>query len=52
MGCIIMYMLETLKVNQEIKQHFQCVAQNVWFDKNSDYFAAHFAQHFTKKSSQ
>ena len=30
-------------------QHFQDVAQKVQHDKNSDTFAAHFAQHFDPK---
>ena len=29
-----------------MEQHFQYVAQKVQHNKNSDTFAAHFAQHF------
>ena len=32
-----------------MEQHFQDVAQNIQHDKNSDAFAAHFAQHFDQK---
>ena len=32
-----------------MEQHFQDVAQKVQRDKNSDTFAAHFAQHFEQK---
>ena len=34
-----------------MEQHFQDVAQKVVNNKNLDYFAAHFAKHFTQKSS-
>ena len=34
-----------------MEQHFQDVAQKVTNNKNSDYFAAHFAKHFTQKPS-
>ena len=32
-----------------MKQHFQDVTQKVQHDKNSDTFAAHFAQNFDQK---
>ena len=34
-----------------MEQHFQDVAQKVQNDKNSDTFAAHFAQHFDQNST-
>ena len=34
-----------------MEQHFQGVAQKVHYDKNLESFAAHFIQHFIKKSS-
>ena len=34
-----------------MEQHFKDVAQKVTNDKNLDYFAAHFAKHFTQKPS-
>ena len=34
-----------------MEQHFQDVAQKVANNKNSVYFAAHFAKHFTQKPS-
>ena len=36
---------------KRMEQHFQHVAQKVANDKNLDYFAAHFAKHFTQKPS-
>ena len=35
-----------------MEQHFQNVAQKVPHNKNSDTFAAHFAQHFDQKPTQ
>ena len=35
-----------------MKENFQDVAQKVMNDKNSEYFADHFAKYFTKKTSQ
>ena len=34
---------------KRMEQHFQEVAQKLQCDKNSDTFAAHFAQHFYQK---
>ena len=34
-----------------MEQHFQDVAQKVQHNKNSDTFAAHFAQYFSQKQT-
>ena len=34
-----------------MEQHFQAIAQKVANNKNSEYFAAHFAKYFTQKPS-
>ena len=37
--------------SKKMEQHFQDLAQKVENNKNSEYFAAHFAKNFTQKPS-
>ena len=38
-------------IKNRIEQHFQDLAQKLQYDKNSDNFVAHLAQHFDQKLS-
>ena len=50
-NAVLISTLEILKIQKNVEQHFQDVAQKVIHDKNLDSFDDHFAIHFTQKPS-
>ena len=48
--CGDFYIWNTKNTLKIMEQHFQDVDQTFTNDKNLEYFAAHFAKHFTQKN--